>query len=376
MRDEVTLARLLEEMFTPSELYTFLRHHVGVSLVNALPGHEGAGRARYAALSAEMILHRRLLAPAFVEAWAAARPERSKEIRGLLSPSVGATAATAPQTRVQKTRWYWYISPQKLANVASLRAWQFVHDGAYSAGTPWGQLTDRQVHAAAVARMSEIEADIYDSFNVISAPDVRADQPPVFFTFGGKAGHLLLRESYQGEDGDCLFMMVGVQQTTGVLLLGSGANVVGSNQPRPRHCDPSADPVGAVLAMIDGYPYGNGVSHYSPRVGFAAKFFDYGQLEQQPTLAECCQYSFAAAYEESQERSFHVSVRSLAVVAAIVPVDSQRLSELLEAIKAGHYPIRVPDFPAKVERIVVGSPLYVERTSLHLADASQQVQEV
>ena len=85
LHQEGIVAQLLGETFSASELYTFLRHQGAVALVRDLPSPEVCPRATYAARVAEKLVERRLLTPAFVNAWAARFPSRADEIRAVWS---------------------------------------------------------------------------------------------------------------------------------------------------------------------------------------------------------------------------------------------------------------------------------------------------
>ena len=80
---EKELARLLAEMFSPEELYTFLRTHVDRALADALPGRGSLGRRCYASRAAEKIVERGLARAEFFEAWISERPHRAGELAEL-----------------------------------------------------------------------------------------------------------------------------------------------------------------------------------------------------------------------------------------------------------------------------------------------------
>ena len=80
VRQEAVLAHLLASMFTPDQLYFFLKHQAGSSLVQDLPPHESTPRATYAAYAAEKLIERRLLTRKLLRAWVAQFPGRASEL--------------------------------------------------------------------------------------------------------------------------------------------------------------------------------------------------------------------------------------------------------------------------------------------------------
>lgn len=246
-------------------------------------------------------------------------------------------------------RWFWYISPQKLANIGSPHNWSFLHQTetmqSLAPGTPWGKLnnTDR-VRSSWVEQVTSIENDIRKEFKVVRVRDIQSGQTPVFIEFLGKAGRLILGESYKNEDeAESVFILVGIEGRTGVVLLGSGANVVGANSARPRSTNPSGDPVGALLDLVDRNA---GVTGYT-RVGVAASRVGVQGLEQ------CTLYSFAAALDESNRRCFPTNVKTLAIFSGQV----MATNAALDIHKLPHLGFSFPD----VDRVVIGSPIYVEQ---------------
>jgi hypothetical protein len=166
---------------------------------------------------------------------------------------------------------------------------------------------------------------------------------PLFFEFTGKAGRLVLRESYKDEkNGESVFVMAGLHNKTGVLLLGSGANVFGANSARPRFINPSLDPVGALIDLLERQAGAIVEQGYYTRVG--VRHIDRIGLKN---LHECTLYSFASTLLESQMRSSLNNVHSLAVFAAQVSTEGRK---------------KIADFNiSNVERVIVGSPIYVEQ---------------
>lgn len=247
-----------------------------------------------------------------------------------------------------KKRWFWYISPRKLANIDSPPGWSFLHqtDAAQSMspGAPWGRLNNANtIRSSWVEQINNIENDIREEFRVVRTRDITAGHAPVFIEFMGKAGRLILRESYKKEDeGESVFILVGIEGRTGVVLLGSGASVVGASSARPRFADPSVDPVGALLDLVDRNA---GVIGYT-RVGIAGSRVGVRGLEQ------CVLYSFAAALHESDRRCFPTNVKTLAVFSGqVVATNVNDIRGL------AHSDFSFPD----VDRVVVGSPIYVEQ---------------
>jgi WD40 repeat protein len=96
MELEARLARLLGEMFAAEELRAFMRHHVSKELADDLPTPGRVAKSLYMAEAAEKLVGRGLVAPAFIEAWAAERPGRAAEIRALLSGDTAAGPAANP----------------------------------------------------------------------------------------------------------------------------------------------------------------------------------------------------------------------------------------------------------------------------------------
>lgn len=251
-------------------------------------------------------------------------------------------------TKNMTNRWFWYISPQKLANIGSPHDWSFLHQSnavqSIAPGTPWGKLTNADtVRSSWVEQVTNIENDIRKQFRVVRARDIQSGQTPVFIEFLGKAGRLILRESYKNEDeGESVFILVGIEGRTGVVLLGSGANVVGASSARPRFTNPSVDPVGALLDLVDRNA---GVDGYT-RVGIASSGVGVQGLEQ------CTLYSFAAALHESNRRCFPTNVKTLAVFSGqVVATNASDIQGL------AHSDFSFPD----VDRVVIGSPIYVEQ---------------
>jgi hypothetical protein len=208
------------------------------------------------------------------------------------------------------------------------------------AGVPWAKLTSKSVaDASAIHSLESVEREIRRDHVVAPLDEIGGDENPLFFDFTGNAGRLILRESYKGQEGECVFMLVGLQDRTGVVLLGSGANVIGSSSPRPRFVNPSIDPVGALLVLIDGAPETPGALSWS-RAGIARDASDLAPEER-------VLYSFAAAVEEIKQNSFFQRVRVLAVFTRLIPVQGR-------SVVNG---VGLPE----VDQVVLGSPIYVEQ---------------
>ena len=246
------------------------------------------------------------------------------------------------------TRWFWYLSQQKLGNIRSPQRWSFLKATpglqSMALGAPWGKLSEAEtLRSAWIQEVSQVEREIRAQFSVIRVGQIQTGDTPVFVEFQGEAGRLILRESYKdANEGDSVFILVGIENRTGIVLLGSGSNVVGANAARPRLTDPSGDPVGALLDLVDRHA---GVSGYT-RVGIAAHRVGVRGLEQ------CALFSFAAALHESEQRGFPAYVRALPVFSGQVAANS------VDEIKGFKYAGLT--FP-NVDRVVIGSPIYVEQ---------------
>ena len=98
MNLEARLAELLQSMFDPDELYTFLGHHIrgGRGVIDDLPKPPALGRAQYAARVAEKVLERRMLDEVFIDAWVETRRGHEEDIRSLLELQVDTRLAPTP----------------------------------------------------------------------------------------------------------------------------------------------------------------------------------------------------------------------------------------------------------------------------------------
>jgi hypothetical protein len=246
-------------------------------------------------------------------------------------------------------RWFWYLSSKKIGSLKKPeKGWGILRQRLKTAdlevGVPWAKLNAHGVpQSSALESVEQIEREIYREHMVPSADEIaHHGETPLFFQFEGFAGRLLLRESYKGEEGECVFLVAGIQGTTGVLLLGAGSHVYGSNSARPRFVDPSIDPVGALLVLMDRQAQGEDEEHlYSyTRAGIAR---DAARLSPQ----ECISYTFGAALDEIYESSFMHQVQSLAIASVVTPFYSDYLSSRWN----NH----------QIDRVIVGSPVYVEQ---------------
>jgi hypothetical protein len=187
------------------------------------------------------------------------------------------------------------------------------------------------------------------------ASKIKVGDAPVFFEFLGNAVRLVLHESYrEPAETESVFMVSGIDKNVGVLLLGSAANVVGSGAERPRYIDPSIDPVGALLVRLEQASGGDGFT----RAGIAR------DARKLTSLEEVVVYSFASAFIEGSQRSFPMKVRTLAIFSALVETKSRGIA-LEHAIQM----YRLSDGAIKstlagIDRIVVGSPIYVEQLAI------------
>jgi hypothetical protein len=240
-------------------------------------------------------------------------------------------------------RWFWYLSSKKIDSLRQpVRGWgllrQRVRTADLEAGVPWAKIS---THVAptpnAIESVEKLEREIYRNHTVPAVNEIFPNGPlPLFCRFEGYAGRIILRESYKDEEGECVFLMAGVQGTTGVLLLGSGANVFGSASANPRQVNPSIDPVGSLLVLLER----KGIYFSYTRAGIAR---DAQGLSPQ----ECISYSLGAALQEIQETSFTYRVRALAITSAVTQFYQIRLPQTLPELKIDH--------------VIVGSPIYVEQ---------------
>lgn len=234
-------------------------------------------------------------------------------------------------------RWFWYVSSAKLGSLKQPeRGWGILRQrfktADIEAGVPWAKLsTHAEPGGHVIESVEKIEREIRRDHAVPASDEITEDGGvPLFFRFEGLAGHLLLRESYEDE-GECVFLAAGYQGTTGVLLLGAGSHVFGSAAATPRHVNPSVDPVGALLVLMERQASGAART----RAGIARDADGFSP-------EECVRYSMQAALREIQQRSFMYPVRALAITSVIIPCN-----------------YLTPD--VHIDRIIVGSPIYVEQ---------------
>nr|WP_157357545.1 hypothetical protein [Amycolatopsis nigrescens] len=205
-------------------------------------------------------------------------------------------------------------------------------------GVPWAKLnTHATPDANVIESMEKVEREIYRDHAVPSASEIaHHGETPLFFQFEGYAGRILLRESYEGDEGECVFLMAGIQGEVGVLLLGAGSHAYCSTSASPRFVDPSVDPVGALLVLMDKQQSSNPYS----RAGIAR---NAKGLSPQA----CVSYSLGAALDEIHAKSFMHRVRALAIASVVTPF----------------YPHDLPSAlgNSNVNRVIVGSPIYVEQ---------------
>lgn len=257
-----------------------------------------------------------------------------------------------------KTRWFWYLSPRKLTQLSvPQNGWGFLtevkNSPALVVGAPWAKLSSSSnVKSHLIKSIENIEREIRQQYNVLPADRINPGKAPLFFEFSGKAGRLVLRESYKNENtGESIFILAGLHDKTGVLLLGSGSHILGANSAKPRFIDPSFDPVGALIDLLERQAGALGQYNYYSRVG--KRQVDRLGLKN---LHECTLYSFASALMESQMRSSLNRVRSLAVFAAQVNVEGRK--EIAN--------VYLPN----IDSVVVGSPIYVEQMEETVTDIS------
>lgn len=249
-------------------------------------------------------------------------------------------------------RWFWYLSTTKIGSLKRPeRGWgllrQRMRTADLQAGVPWAKLsTHGSPGTSAIESVEAIEREIQRDHAVPTADEIASHHPvPLFFRFEGDAGRFILRESYKGDEGECVLLVAGTQGTSGVLLLGSGSHVVGSTSPRPQVVNPSIDPVGALLVLLDRQAFGTGFT----RAGIAR---DADGLSPE----ECVSYSLAAALGEIRRSPFAYRVRALAVTSVVTPFQRSGLFRGLGGVG--------------VDRVVVGSPIYVEQLDAGREDRS------
>lgn len=249
-------------------------------------------------------------------------------------------------------RWFWYLSSKKIGSLKKpARGWgilrQRLRTADLEAGVPWAKISARATpEINAIESVEGIEREIYRDHAVPSASEIKHHgDTPLFFRFEGFAGRLILRESYNGEEGECVFLMVGVQGSAGVLLLGAGSHVYGSTSASPRFVDPSIDPVGALLVLMDRQAQQNRGSLEYTRAGISS---DSWRLSPQ----ECVSYSFGATLDEVYASSFMYRARALAIASVVTQF----------------YPAHLPQVwdNHSIDRVIVGSPIYVEQIGSQL----------
>lgn len=79
-------------MFSPEELYLFLRHRVSLDLAESLPAAHREARRHYAASVAEKLFDHGLVKARFFAAWRDARPGRTEEIEALEARTLDAAS--------------------------------------------------------------------------------------------------------------------------------------------------------------------------------------------------------------------------------------------------------------------------------------------
>jgi hypothetical protein len=240
-------------------------------------------------------------------------------------------------------RWFWYVSTTKISSLKRpAKGWsllrQRLRTAELQAGVPWAKLSTHGLpDTSVIESLESVEREIQRDHGLPATDEIASHDPvPLFLQFEGYAGRLILRESYKGNEGECVLLVAGTQGRTGVLLLGSGSHVVGSTAPRPRMVNPSIDPVGALLVLLDRQAFNTGFT----RAGIAR---DADDLSPE----ECVSYSFSAALEEIQRSSFTYRVRALLVASVVTPY---RRPGLIQRVGD-------PGF----DRVIVGSPIYVEQ---------------
>ena len=106
---EAEFTDLLNAMFSPEELYRFLRHRINIALADALPRTENQSAIGYAASAAEALVARNALDASFFEALTTERGSRRDEIhefanRFALLDEALHSAASIPHYRDDETR--------------------------------------------------------------------------------------------------------------------------------------------------------------------------------------------------------------------------------------------------------------------------------
>ena len=228
-------------------------------------------------------------------------------------------------------RYFWYISQTKLDHLASQQETAFDRLRASLSAlikaeikTPVAsigvEMKRPEVDPNQVRSLERLEKKLRHAGLVKSIEDFRAARPVLFFEFHGPAARLI-------QDGQ--FWLATLVGETAILLAGSAAHCIGSSNPPSNAISPSADPLGSIESFLsDGSTGGEPANNLS--------------------------YIWATVARESTERLGGFEALPYAKGIAV----------LAGSAKSDFTLIRENGYEGPIDRIIIGSPIFVEQAGL------------
>jgi hypothetical protein len=227
-------------------------------------------------------------------------------------------------------RFFWYISKTKLDHLVSQQETAFDRLRASLStlikaevkipiGSIGVEMKTSQVDTKQVRILEKVEKDLRNADLVKSVEDFRAGRPVLFFEFHGPTARLI-------QNGQ--FWVATFDGETAILLGGSAAHCIGGSNPTSNAISPSADPLGSIESLLS-----------------------HGSTGEQ--LVNNLSYIWAMVARESMARLGGLSALPYAKGIAISAGSAK--SEPAQIRKSG--------YEGQIDRIIVGSPIFVEQAA-------------
>jgi hypothetical protein len=227
-------------------------------------------------------------------------------------------------------RHFWYISKTKLDHLLTQQETIFDRLRASLSGlikaeiqTPIGsigvEVKESKIDAKQVRNLEKIEKKLRDANLVKSIEDFGSRRQPLFFEFHGPTARLI-------QDGQ--FWVAMLDSQTAVILVGSSAHCIGATNLVSNAISPSIDPLGTIKSLMS-----------------------HGSTPDEAQLVSNLSYVWASVVRESAAQLGAFSGLPFARGIAI------------SAGAATNCPahIRESGYEGEIQRIVAGSPIFVEQ---------------
>ena len=234
---------------------------------------------------------------------------------------------------------YWYVSDEKLdALYGALQSWVKLKDSIdVKVKVPWTGLelqSKKDATKEQIKRVSAVRKLIEQQDGIADYENLSKTECPTFVRFSGVGFRLIAEDR---------FWLATEQAGTALLLAGSAANAIGQYQGSHERPSPSADPIGAVDAAFGEYS------------GAQLKHEDSNKLPFRLS------YIWQHIVRSREDGSLSLpTVQGIAVIAGQYRVHEAQLR------RVGRQ---------NVDRLIVGSPVWVEQPSVLTQSASNSAMQ-